>query len=66
MRDTTLDRQTTCFPTDLAQPSPANAPRCPAPPARRVSELLERRRQVQARRDAGEKPDFLPETKHVS
>ncbi|GAB4816176.1 hypothetical protein N2152v2_003222 [Parachlorella kessleri] len=31
----------------------------------RVSELLERRRQVQARRDAGEKPDFLPETKHI-
>ena len=31
-----------------------------------MTELLERRRQVQARRDAGEKPDFLPETKHVS
>lgn len=37
----------------------------PVPTAGRVSELLERRRQVQARRDAGEKPDFLPETKHV-
>ncbi|EFN59875.1 hypothetical protein CHLNCDRAFT_49305 [Chlorella variabilis] len=31
----------------------------------RVSELLERRRQQQARYDAGDKPGFLPETKHV-
>lgn len=32
----------------------------------RVTELLQRRREVQARYDAGEQPNFLPETKHVS
>ena len=31
----------------------------------RVTELLERRRAVQARFDVGEKPHFLAETKHV-
>jgi hypothetical protein len=31
-----------------------------------VSELLERRREQQARYDTGETPHFLPETKHVS
>jgi malate synthase len=31
-----------------------------------VNELLQRRKEVQARFDAGEKPDFLPETRHVS
>jgi malate synthase len=30
-----------------------------------VEELLARRREVQARYDAGAKPDFLPETQHV-
>lgn len=32
----------------------------------RVTELLERRREVQARYDAGQQPNWLPETKHVS
>jgi malate synthase len=31
----------------------------------RVEELLARREQVQARYDAGEKPKFPPETRHV-
>lgn len=31
----------------------------------RVTELLERRREQQARFDAGEKPAFLPQTKKV-
>lgn len=34
-------------------------------PTSSVTELLERRRTVQARFDAGEKPHFLEETKHV-
>src|SRR5262245_24093693 len=33
--------------------------------SRRRTELLARRREVQARWDAGEKPDFLPETAHI-
>lgn len=33
--------------------------------APRVVELLERRKARQARFDAGEKPDFLPETRHI-
>lgn len=37
--------------------------RCYTP---RVEELLQRRRERQARFDAGVKPDWLPETKHVS
>ena len=36
--------------------------RCYTP---RVEELLQRRREVQARFDAGAKPDWLPETAHV-
>ena len=32
----------------------------------RVEELLARRQEVQARYDAGEKPNWLPETRHVS
>jgi malate synthase len=31
----------------------------------RVDQLLQRRKDVQARYDAGEKPDFLPETKRI-
>ena len=33
--------------------------------APRVRELLERRKRVQARYDAGERPDFLPETEEI-
>lgn len=45
-----------------AQPPLPHA-RCYTP---RVEELLQRRRERQARFDAGAKPDWLPETKHVS
>lgn len=52
----------------MTPPHPASCSRhrrpcsCYAP---RVEELLARRREVQARYDAGAKPDFLPETRHV-
>ncbi|KAL4427703.1 hypothetical protein ABPG75_001792 [Micractinium tetrahymenae] len=40
----------------------AHLARCYTP---RVEELLQRRRERQARFDAGAKPDWLPETKHI-
>ena len=62
-----------CFPLPSpafpGPPNPSPSPPHPALPCSArpcsVSELLERRRQQQARYDAGDKPGFLPETKHV-
>lgn len=49
-------------PTTLAPPLAPTRRRF----APRVRELLQRRAEVQARFDAGQLPDFLPDTKHVS